>query len=75
MPESGINRVGMPEEDKERASFRPRYEGAVSATTTVILRFRDAARRKASTVREYPIVRMISLRSNSKSTTSEPQVG
>lgn len=37
------------------------YEGAVSATITVNLRFRAAFLRKASTVFECPIVRMNSL--------------
>ena len=50
--ESGTRRVGIPEEDRERARSRPRKDGAVSATTTVIFRFRAAAFKKASTVCE-----------------------
>lgn len=54
--------VGMPEAERDAARVRPEKEGAVSATITVKVRLRCAARRKDSTVREWPRVRMNSLR-------------
>lgn len=45
-----------------KANERATNEGAVSATITVNFRFRAAALRKASTVLDWPMVRMNSLR-------------